>query len=417
MMEFTFQDTKELHKIKVFGIGGGGNNAINNMIKAGVTGPLFVAANSDMQDLERNMAPHKIQVGAQLTKGLGCGGKASVGKAAAQEDLDRIKDMLGDSDMVFITAGMGGGTGSGGAPVVAEALSKLNNPPLIVGVVTKPFAFEGPRRMKQALAAIEEMTQHCDCILVVPNEKLMATMPKGSAIQEAFHEADTVLLKAVQGITDLITGKGLVNVDFQDLKTVMTKRGPAIMGVGQATGEDRAVKAAQHAISSPLLDDLSVRGAQGILINITGPRDIALDEVSAICNLITAEAHEDADIFHGVAFVDEDMEGDGAVKVTVIATGLGCVEEAKAAARAAREAEARAEAEAAERAVREAEVLEAEAAQEIRSFPQLERVPALPRLSSQSGEARRNRLASHLETLQVDGDNYDVPTYLRRRAD
>jgi cell division protein FtsZ len=423
-MEFSFQDTSELHKIKVFGIGGGGNNAINNMIKAGVTGPLFVAANSDRQDLERNMAPHKIQVGTQLTKGLGCGGKATVGKAAAQEDLDRIKDMLGDSDMVFITAGMGGGTGSGGAPVVAEALSKLNNTPLIVGVVTKPFAFEGPRRMKQAAAAIDELTLHCDCILVVPNEKLMATMPKGSSLQDAFHEADTVLLKAVQGITDLITGKGMVNLDFQDLKTVMTKRGPAIMGVGHATGDARAIKAAQQAISSPLLDDLSVRGAQGILINITGPKDIALDEVSAICNLITAEAHEEADIFHGVAF-DENMESDGSIKVTVIATGLGCVEEAKAAARAAAEAEIRAKAEAEERAAREAAAAlqkaeAAEAAEAAPLYPQLERVPALPRqqLAATSGEARRNRLASmDGGSIQIDGDNFDVPTYLRRRAD
>ncbi|UQZ88687.1 cell division protein FtsZ [Deltaproteobacteria bacterium Smac51] len=418
MMEFSFQDPKELHKIKVFGIGGGGNNAINNMIKAGISGPLFVAANSDMQDLERNMAPHKVQVGAQLTKGLGCGGKAAVGRAAAQEDLDRIKDMLGDSDMVFITAGMGGGTGSGGAPVVAEALSKLNNPPLIVGVVTKPFAFEGPRRMKQAAEAIEELTLHCDCILVVPNEKLMATMPKGSSLQDAFHEADTVLLKAVQGITDLITGKGLVNVDFQDLKTVMTKRGPAIMGVGQATGDERAVKAAQQAISSPLLDDLSIKGAQGILINITGPKDIGLEEVSGICNLITAEAHDDADIFHGVAF-DDNLENDGCVKVTVIATGLGCVEEARAAAKAAAEAEAKAKAEEEARAreaanaAREAEVSAADApAYEA----QLERVPALPRAAT-SGTARRNRQSSHMESIQLDGDNFDVPTYLRRRAD
>jgi cell division protein FtsZ len=285
-------------------------------------------------------------------------------------------------------------------------------------VVTKPFAFEGPRRMKQAMAAIDEMTAHCDCILVVPNEKLMATMPKGCTLQEAFHEADTVLLKAVQGITDLITGKGLVNVDFQDLKTVMTKRGPAIMGVGQAAGDERATKAAQLAISSPLLDDLSVRGAQGILINITGPKDIALDEVSSICNLITAEAHEDADIFHGVAF-DETMESDGAIKVTVIATGLGCVEEAKAAERAAREAEARAKAELEERLAREAAAMaqeEAEMAEPL-SFPQVERFPSRPRQLATEGAARRNRLASHADSLQLDGDNFDVPTYLRRRAD
>jgi len=452
MMEFAFQDSKILHKIKVFGIGGGGNNAINNMILAGVNGPLFVAANSDMQDLERNLAPHKIQVGAQLTKGLGCGGKAEVGKAAAQEDLDRIKDMLGDSDMVFITAGMGGGTGSGGAPVVAEALSKMSNPPLVVGVVTKPFSFEGPRRMKQAMDAIEDLTRHCDCIIVVPNEKLMATMPKGCTLQEAFHEADTVLLKAVQGITDLITGKGLVNVDFQDLKTVMTKRGPTIMGVGQGSGEDRALKAAQQAVSSPLLDDLTIDGAQGVLINITGPGDLGLEEVSTVCSLVTREAHPDAEIFHGVTF-DENLAEEGLIKVTVIATGLGEVkqrEEEKA--RAAAEEKARAaeaEAEMARRvAFAEAQAAAEAAAQsqaqaigrpaaqqppaaepnpEVISYPQTarepqvqqqpERAPARPPKSGSGGTSRRNRLAKRYESIHLDGDNFDIPTYLRHSAD
>lgn len=458
MMEFAFQDTKVLHKIKVFGIGGGGNNAINNMILAGVTGPLFVAANSDMQDLERNLAPHKVQVGAQLTKGLGCGGKAEVGKAAAQEDLDRIKEMLGDSDMVFITAGMGGGTGSGGAPVVAEALTKLSNAPLVVGVVTKPFDFEGPRRMKQAMEAIDEMTKHCDCIIVVPNEKLMATMPKGCTLQEAFHEADMVLLKAVQGITDLITGKGLVNVDFQDLKTVMTKRGPTIMGVGQASGEDRALKAAQQAVSSPLLDDLTIDGAQGVLINITGPGDLGLEEVSTVCSLVTREAHPDAEIFHGVTF-DENLAEEGLIKVTVIATGLGearlreeektraaaeekariAAEEARkqAAAEAAAQAQARqdalqaqaaARATAAEQAPATAAPIVPEPAPEVIHYNQQpvrehqiqeepERAPARPPRSSSSGTARRNRLAKRYESIHLDGDNFDIPTYLRHSAD
>lgn len=478
MMEFAFQDTKVLHKIKVFGIGGGGNNAINNMILAGVTGPLFVAANSDMQDLERNLAPHKVQVGAQLTKGLGCGGKAEVGRAAAAEDLDRIKDMLSDSDMVFITAGMGGGTGSGGAPVVAEALSKLNNPPLVVGVVTKPFAFEGPRRMKQALEAIEELSRNCDCIIVVPNEKLMVTMPKGCTLQEAFHEADTVLLKAVQGITDLITGKGLVNVDFQDLKTVMTKRGPTIMGVGQATGEDRALKAAQQAVSSPLLDDLTIDGAQGVLINITGPSDLGLEEVSTVCSLVTREAHPDAEIFHGVTF-DDSLADDDMIKVTVIATGLGeahrvkeegKVEEIKTQpqpqvqvqpqvqpqiqvqpqvqaavpAGVAYQAAPSAPVEAAppapvqfyeeEEELPPAEVVHytrEEAAPVMQPAParsarasqqsargelQPERAPARPRTTA-SGTARRNRLARRYESIHLDGDNFDIPTYLRHTAD
>lgn len=458
MMEFAFQDTKILHKIKVFGIGGGGNNAINNMILAGVTGPLFVAANSDMQDLERNLAPHKVQVGAQLTKGLGCGGKAEVGKAAAQEDLDRIKEMLGDSDMVFITAGMGGGTGSGGAPVVAEALTKLSNAPLVVGVVTKPFDFEGPRRMKQAMEAIDEMTKHCDCIIVVPNEKLMATMPKGCTLQEAFHEADMVLLKAVQGITDLITGKGLVNVDFQDLKTVMTKRGPTIMGVGQASGEDRALKAAQQAVSSPLLDDLTIDGAQGVLINITGPGDLGLEEVSTVCSLVTREAHPDAEIFHGVTF-DENLAEEGLIKVTVIATGLGEArlrEEEKTRAAAeekarvvAEEARKQAAAEAAAQAQARQDALQAQAAARVAAEPaapvaaapivpepapevihysqqpvrepqiqeEPERAPARPPRSSSSGTARRNRLAKRYESIHLDGDNFDIPTYLRHSAD
>ncbi|MDL2227059.1 cell division protein FtsZ [Deltaproteobacteria bacterium OttesenSCG-928-M10] len=436
MMEFTFQDTKVLHKIKVFGIGGGGNNAINNMILAGVSGPLFVAANSDMQDLERNLAPHKVQVGGQLTKGLGCGGKAEVGRAAAQEDLDRIKDMLADSDMVFITAGMGGGTGSGGAPIVAEALSKLNNPPLIVAVVTKPFAFEGPRRMKQAVEAIEELTRHCDCILVVPNEKLMVTMPKGCSLQEAFHEADTVLLKAVQGITDLITGKGLVNVDFQDLKTVMTKRGPTIMGVGQATGEERALKAAQQAVSSPLLDDLTIDGAQGVLINITGPKDLGLEEVSTVCNLVTREAHPDAEIFHGVTY-DDSLEDDGMIKVTVIATGLRYATDRKAEQEAqfaaaqqhaqAPQAEApRPQAAPVTAPAEPAPVIElsnpAPQAEVIQysqqpAQPQPERTPARPRAAAANGAARRNKLAKRYEAIQLDGDNFDVPTYLRRSAD
>ena len=495
MMEFSFQDSKILHKIKVFGIGGGGNNAINNMILGGVTGPLFVAANSDMQDLERNLAPHKVQVGAQLTKGLGCGGKAEVGRAAAQEDLDRIKDMLGDSDMVFITAGMGGGTGSGGAPVVAEALSKLNNPPLVVGVVTKPFDFEGPRRMKQAMEAIGDLTQYCDCIIVVPNQKLMATMPKGCSLQDAFHEADTVLLKAVQGITDLITGKGLVNVDFQDLKTVMTKRGPTIMGVGQASGEDRALKAAQQAVSSPLLDDLTIDGAQGVLINITGPNDLGLEEVSTICSLVTREAHPDAEVFHGVTF-DESLAEEGLIKVTVIATGLGGMQEKSR----PREQHERRTLEAAGHVIPQAKPLvqpsspmpqpqmsapaqmppqnqapvqpQAQLAPQAQMPPQTQTAaqlqPQMPQAQMQvqleaavnqrpqaaveaapaavidytqhqrrepavreaqpervsararaaaNGAARRNRLARRYESIQLDGDNFDIPTYLRHSAD
>ncbi|MDR1920732.1 MAG: cell division protein FtsZ [Candidatus Adiutrix sp.] len=414
MEEFVFQDTKVLHKIKVFGIGGGGNNAINNMIKEGVTGPVFVAANSDMQDLERSLAPHKVQVGSQLTKGLGCGGKADVGRLAAQEDMERIKDTLADSDMVFIAAGMGGGTGSGGAPVVAEALSRLNNPPLIVGVVTKPFKFEGARRMKQAQEAIAELTQHCHSILVVPNEKLRATMPPGSSLQDAYHEADTVLLKAVQGITDLITGKGLVNVDFRDLTTVMTKRGPTIMGMGQASGEDRAIKAAKQAISSPLLDDLSITGAQGILISITGPSDVGMEEIVEICELITAEAHPDAEIFHGVAF-DETLRADGQIKVMVIATGLGgAAQAAPVQPHEAPEIMPPTE---------ETPALPAAAVGQIIDYHQQARGPVQAGYGQLTGEAsggrRIHRRHSGLpgDSIAFDDVLMDIPTYLRRKAD
>jgi len=447
-MEFAFQDQKILHKIKVFGIGGGGNNAINNMIEAGLTGPLFVAANSDMQDLDRNLAPHKIQLGAQLTRGQGCGGKPEKGKNATLEDLDKIRDLLADSDLVFITAGMGGGTGSGGAPVVAELLSQLNNRPLIVAVVTKPFDYEGKVRMKQAQEAIEELSRHCDSILVVPNQKLMDTMPKGCTIQEAFHEADKVLLKAVQGITDLITGQGLVNVDFQDLKTVMTKRGPAIMGVGQASGPDRARKAVEEAVMSPLLDDLSIAGAQGILINITGPgpNDLGLEEIATISDFVTAAAHPEAEIFTGMAF-DSSLAEDGLVKVTVIATGLGgqaaAVEKQPAAlVKPVEEPERPAEPVRAEAPVEEPKVLKytpPPAAPAPQVLPrEAERTPAHQKASIGSA-SRRERLRRYealgygegnlehpaidrikrkpLDSLNLGEDNYAVPAYLRRSAD
>ena len=445
MMEFAFQDQKVLHKIKVFGIGGGGNNAINNMIEAGLSGPFFVAANSDMQDLDRNLAPHKIQLGGQLCKGQGCGGKPERGKNATMEDLDKIKDVLADSDLIFITAGMGGGTGSGGAPVVAEALSKLNNRPLVVAVVTKPFDYEGKARMKQALEAIDLLTQHCDSILVVPNQKLMDTMPKGCSIHEAFHEADKVLLKAVQGITDLITGQGLVNVDFQDLKTVMTKRGPAIMGVGQASGPDRARQAVEEAVLSPLLDDLSIAGAQGILINITGPgpNDVALEEVATISDFVTSAAHPEAEIFTGMAF-DERLAEEGLIKVTVIATGLGQAAAAKLAAAPAKDEKSSAP------ATEPLDLIEPappEKPKVLKYTPppaarggarEPERTPAHQQAAAGSaGRRERLRRAEALgygegnldhpaidrikrkqgDSLSLGEDNYAVPAYLRRSAD
>jgi cell division protein FtsZ len=304
-------------RIKVVGIGGGGGNAINTMIASALLGVEFVAANTDMQALRANLAPTKIQLGEQLTKGLGAGANPNIGREAALEDTENIRDHLAGADMVFITAGMGGGTGTGGAPVVARIAKELGA--LTVAVVTKPFQFEGKKRMRQAEDGMRELKDAVDTLISIPNQRLLAIAARNTPLLETFRKADDILLQAVRGISDLITVHGLINLDFADVRAIMSEMGMAIMGAGAASGENRAIEAAQKAISSPLLEDVSIRGAKGVLINITGSLDLSLYEVNEAASLIQEEAHEDANIIFG-AVIDEQM-GDE-LRITVIATGF-----------------------------------------------------------------------------------------------
>jgi cell division protein FtsZ len=305
-------------RIKVVGIGGGGGNAINTMISSGLPGVEFIAANTDLQALGVSLAPIKLQVGAQLTKGLGAGGNPDIGRQAALDDSEVIRDHLSGADMVFITAGMGGGTGTGGAPVVAR-LGKEQGA-LTVAVVTKPFQFEGKKRMRQAEEGMRELKDAVDTLIAIPNQRLLAIAGRDTSLLETFKKADDILLQAVRGISDLITVHGLINLDFADVRTIMAEMGMAMMGAGSASGENRAVEAAQKAVSSPLLEDISIHGARGVLINITGSHDLSLHEVNEAATLIQEEAHEDANIIFG-AVIDEQM-GDE-IRITVIATGFG----------------------------------------------------------------------------------------------
>lgn len=304
-------------KIKVIGVGGGGNNAINNMIERGIAGVEFVAANTDCQALFANAAEIKLQLGQGCTKGLGAGAKPEVGASAAKESIDRIEELLLGADMVFIAAGMGGGTGTGAAPIIADVARRLGA--LTVGVVTKPFLFEGNRRKKLAEKGVESLKQSVDTLIVVPNNRLLQLADEQTSMLDAFRMADQVLFNAVKGISDIITQQGIVNVDFADAISVMSDQGMALMGIGTASGEGRAVKAAQKAISSPLLEDVSVDGAMGILVNVTGGPSLTLHEVNAAIELITDAAHEDANIIFGYVV---DNERDEEVSITVIATGF-----------------------------------------------------------------------------------------------
>jgi cell division protein FtsZ len=304
-------------KIRVIGVGGGGGNAVNRMITAGVTGVDFLVANTDAQALRASNAPVKIQLGAKLTKGLGAGANPEIGRRAALEDTDKIIDALEGADMVFVTAGLGGGTGSGGAPIVASLARELHA--LTVGVVTKPFAFEGKRRMMQSEQALAELSQSVDTVICIPNERLMQFVEKDTSFFEAFRIADDILRQGVQGISDIITITGIINRDFADIKTIMEGMGYAVMGTAVAEGENRAVEATNRAIASPLLEDASINGAQGILLNITGSSKLTLHEVHEASSIVQKAAAENANIIFG-AVHDESM-GD-AVKVTVIATGI-----------------------------------------------------------------------------------------------
>ena len=314
-----FEDSGELAaRIKVFGVGGAGGNALDTMIRSGLGGVEFIVANTDAQALEHKLAPMKVQLGTEVTRGLGCGANPERGRAAALEDRDRLRDLLIGSDMVFVTAGLGGGTGTGAAPVIAEVAREIGA--LTVAVVTKPFPFEGRQRIKHAEKGLDELHRVVDTLITIPNHRLLALAGKDTTITDAFHLADDVLLNAVKGISDLITVHGLINLDFADVRTIMNEMGMALMGTGMGTGENRSKDAAYAAISSPLLEDVSIDGARGVLINITGGPDMTLYEVNEASTLVQEAAHEDANIIFG-AVIDEHAP-EGELRVTVIATGL-----------------------------------------------------------------------------------------------
>jgi cell division protein FtsZ len=389
-------------RIKVIGIGGGGGNAINTMIGAKLSGVDFMTANTDAQSLEESLAPVRIQLGSRVTKGLGAGANPEIGRRAALEDQESIREYLEGADMIFITAGMGGGTGTGGAPVIAQVAREVGA--LTVGVVTKPFVFEGKKRMRQAEQGIEELKRTVDTLIVIPNQRLLSIAAKTTTMLEAFHKADDVLLQAVRGISDLIITPGLINLDFADVRTVMAEMGLALMGAASASGENRAIEAAQKAISSPLLEDISIQGARGVLINITGGPDLCLHEVNEAASMIQEEAHEDANIIFG-AVIDDDLKDE--IRITVIATGFGEVkEEVKPASPAV--------------------TTVTHAPQKNRKVVHLGTIiddqdaPTWQRKKPGSGETETvtlNKTDFQLAADKDEDDKYDIPTFLRRQMD
>jgi cell division protein FtsZ len=386
-------------RIKVIGVGGGGGNAVNTMISAGLPGVEFIAANTDAQALRANLAPIKVQLGEKITKGLGAGANPQVGRKAAEEDMERIREYLTGADMVFITAGMGGGTGTGGAPVMARLAKELGA--LTVGVVTKPFLFEGKKRMRQADEGMRELKDSVDTLIAIPNQRLLSIAGRNMPILETFKKADDVLLQAVRGISDLITVHGLINLDFADVRTIMSEMGMAMMGAAISAGENRAVEAAQHAISSPLLEDVSIKGARGVLINITGGPTLSLHEVNEAATLIQEEADDDANIIFG-AVIDEKM-GDE-VRITVIATGFGSSDRGREPIRTI-------ERETIER------VPEPRRANVVRELPKEGR--RVVKLGTIIDDGEGTRFVPQAETNDpAAGDSqYDIPTFLRKQAD
>jgi len=385
-MMFEFVENNNGARIKVIGIGGGGGNAINNMINAQLRGVDFIAANTDSQALEISKASTKIQLGVNITKGLGAGANPEIGRSAALEDADKIRQILEGSDMVFVTAGLGGGTGTGGAPVVAQLAKELGA--LTVAVVTRPFNFEGRQRMRTADKGIKELRDVVDTIITIPNNRLLSLAAKKATFLEMLKKADDVLLYAVKGISDLITIPGLINLDFADVKTIMSEMGMALMGTGMASGEDRASEAAQRAISSPLLEDVSISGAKGVLMNISSGLDLTIDEVQEASTLIQKEAHEDANIIWGTVL---DQSVGEELRVTVIATGIG------------------------EMDVRPKPDLGV--IQGSRREDDLE-IPTFLRRNRKDDDTR-NELSRPMsyKDLPIDEDELEIPTFLRRQAD
>ncbi|MCK6549329.1 cell division protein FtsZ [Myxococcota bacterium] len=397
---FEFEDAGRPEAvIKVIGVGGGGGNALRTMINSGLAGVEFIAANTDVQALRGSPALHKIQLGQNLTKGLGAGANPEVGRNAALEDRDRISDVVSGADMVFITCGMGGGTGTGAAPVIAEVARECGA--LTVGVVTKPFAFEGKRRGRQADQGIQELQAVVDTLITIPNNRLLAIAGETTAMIDAFRRVDDVLVNAVQGISDLINVAGLINVDFADVQTIMSNQGLALMGTGRGSGANRAVEAAHAAIHSPLLDEINIQGAMGILINITGGTDLTLHEVNAASSAIADEAHEDANIIFG-SVIDESLKDE--VRITVIATGFQ---------QAARQP----------KIVHVPQHIEVQPSivpiSTVRGRPAVEDrdIPAYLRNGRSLEQSAAPRRVREPMSIDSDGGSLDIPTFLRRQAD
>ncbi len=386
-------------RIKVIGVGGGGGNAVNTMIAGKLTGVDFIVANTDAQAIEANRATVKIQLGEQITKGLGAGANPEVGRRAAMEDEAKLREYLAGADMVFITAGMGGGTGTGGAPVIAKIAREIGA--LTVGVVTMPFMFEGKKRMRQADEGIHELKQSVDTLIVIPNQRLMSIAARTTTMLEAFHKADDILLQAVRGISDLIMTPGLINLDFADVRTVMAEMGLALMGAATASGENRAIEAAQKAISSPLLEDISIHGARGLLINITGGPDLGLHEVNEAATMIQEEAHDDANIIFG-AVIDERMKDE--IRVTVIATGFGEKEE--------RRQPINSLASAAAKDLRGKKVVHLGTIVDDLEAPTWQR-----KKNGDEGQPAAAEKPGLQFSQQEDDDRFDIPTFLRRQMD
>lgn len=370
-------------KLKVVGVGGGGCNALNNMVDANVSGVEFIGINTDVKSLSTCKAPVKIQIGSKLTRGLGAGADPEVGKKAALEDTDKIIEHLKGADMVFITCGLGGGTGTGASAVLAE-LSKEQGA-LTVAITTKPFAFEGKDRMSQAEHGIIQLKTRVDSLITIPNQRLLSIGGKHMTIMEAFFKADEVLLNAVRSISDLIVGSGHVVVDFADVKTIMSERGMAIMGIGEASGENRARDAAQKAISSPLLEDISIHGARGVLINVTGNKDMTLHEVHEASTLIQEQAHDSAKIIWGLVY-DDSMEN--AMRITVIATGFD-----------------------------EKAVVDEDTTEMFKKGRLFESKEDMPPFMKKKIAIDYKEIKAKSDLIDIDDDRYDIPTFLRKQAD
>ncbi|MGD9582826.1 MAG: cell division protein FtsZ [Lysobacterales bacterium] len=385
--------------IKVIGIGGGGGNAVTHMVNAGIDGVDFICVNTDNQALRNCPAKSTLQLGANITKGLGAGANPEVGKQAAMEDRERLRELMTGADMIFITAGMGGGTGTGAAPVVAQLAREMGI--LTVAVVTKPFPFEGRKRLQIALQGIDSLSQHVDSLITIPNEKLISELGRDVTLLSAFRAANDVLLGAVQGIADLITRPGLINVDFADVRTVMSEMGMAMMGSGSATGEDRAVAATESAVKNPLLDDINLAGACGILVNVTAGMNLSMHEFDEVGRTIHEFASEDATVVMGTV-LDADMEDE--IRVTVVATGLNRV--AQVLRPAQREAIATAPLPRPARLVRQ-------------PLPAAEPEPAPPaRAAAGAGSfAARTAVAAAAAPTAAPSDYLDIPAFLRRQAD